>query len=306
LENSWQRKNRIRNSLLFFTLGSSPEELRAVALMVGSLRTFGGDLAEAPVWVFTTDMQVARPMETTNTRTVLLKDADSLPVYPFSRKVAACAMAEQLAPPGTGSLVWIDPSVLVVQPPVGFDLGENYDAAFRPVHIRNVGLPPEEPLDVFWKGIHAAAGVNEIPTTVTSFVDGQRLRSYFNSHTFSVNPTLGLMQRWNNLFQRLVADPSFQSSGCGDETHRVFLFQALLSTLIASSIEPGRVRILSPGYNYPYHLQEQIPAGMRLAALNEAVCFTYEDLPIHPGTLSGIQVYEPLRSWLEAQIIGVT
>lgn len=306
MENSWQRKNRIRNSLLFFTLGTSPEELRAVALMVGSLRTFGGDLAEALVWVFTTDLQAARPLETANTRTVLLKDADSLPVYPFSRKVAACALAEQLAPQGTGSLVWIDPSVLVVKPPVGFDLGENYDAAFRPVHIRNVGLPPAEPIDAFWRGIYAAAGVDEITTTTTSFVDGQRLRSYFNSHTFSVNPALGLMQRWNMLFQRLATDPSFQASACGDETHRVFLFQALLSTLIASSIEPGRVRILPPGYNYPYHLQEQIPAGRRLAALNEAVCFAYEDLSIHPATLSGIQVHEPLRSWLEAQFNGVT
>lgn len=291
--------------MLFFTLGAA-EDLRAVALMVRSLRTFGGELAAAPLLIFTTDMRAASQLEDVNTRRILLKDAERLPAYPFSRKVAACAQAEQLAPPGTGSLAWIDPSVVFVQPPVEFDLGEDYDAAFRPVHIRNIGLPPEDPLDTFWKGIYTAAGVDEITTTTTSFVDGQRLRSYFNSHTFSVNPALGLMQRWNILFQRLAADPAFQSSACGDGTHRVFLFQALLSTLIATSIEPGRVRILPPGYNYPYHLQEQIPADRRLAALNEAICFTYEDLPIHPATLTGIQVYEPLRSWLEAQIEGVT
>jgi hypothetical protein len=306
LEDSWQRENRIRNKVLFFTLGTTAEDLRAVALMVGSLRTFGGELAEAPLFIYTTDVQAATQLEAANTRLVLLNDADRLPTYPFRMKVAACAQAEQLAPPGTGSLVWIDPYVLVVQPPLEFDLGENYDAAFRPVHIRNVGLPPEEPLDAFWKGIYTAAGVDEISTTTTSFIDGQCLRSYFNSHTFSVNPALGLMQRWKILFQRLAIDPSFQSSACGDETHRVFLFQALLSALIASSIESGRVRILPPSYNYPYHLQEQISADSQLTALNEAVCFTYEDLSIHPATLSGIQVYEPLRSWLEAQIKGVT
>lgn len=306
MEDSWQRENQIRNKVLFLTLGTAVEDLRAVALMVGSLRTFGGELAEAPLFIFTTNMQAATRLVDENTLPVLLEDADRLPAYPFSRKVAACAQAEQLAPPGTGSLVWIDPSVLVVQPPVEFHLGENYEAAFRPVHIRNVGLTPEEPLDAYWKGIYTAAGVDEITTTTTSFIDGQRLRSYFNSHAFSVNPALGLMNRWNMLFQRLAADPSFQSSACGDETHRVFMFQALLSTLIASSIEPGRVRILPPSYNYPYHLQEQIPASRQLAALNEAVCLTYEDLSIHPATLSGIQVYEPLRSWLEAQINGVT
>jgi len=279
---------------------ASGNSLHAVRLMIDSLRTFGGELAEMPCWVFSTDKDRVRSLEDEHTSFQPVTMSDPVASYPFGIKVAACARGEELAPAGMNSLVWIDPFCLVVQPPILFELGVDCDAAFRPVHIRNVGLPPCEPPDAFWHGIYAAVGIDEIQTTVTSFVDGQLLRSYFNSHAFSINPALGLMQRWDELFQKLVGDRSFQSSACADEPHQVCLFQALLSTLVATSIDPARLRILPPDYNYPYNLQERILTDRRLAALNETVCFTYEDRPIHPVAVTGIEVHEPLRAWLAA------
>jgi hypothetical protein len=41
------------------------------------------------------------------------------------------------------TLVWLDLGCLVVQPPVLFELGSQYGAALRLVHIRNVGMPAE-------------------------------------------------------------------------------------------------------------------------------------------------------------------
>ena len=266
--------------------------------MIDSLRTFGGEFTEMPCWVFSTDKDRVRSLEDIHTSIQPLTISDSLAIYPFGSKVAACACAEELAPASMNSLIWIDPSCIVVQPPILFELGVDCDAAFRPVHIRNVGLPPCEPLNAFWHGIYAAVGMDDIQTTVTSFVDGQLLRSYFNSHAFSINPALGLMQRWDELFQKLVGDRSFQSSACSDEPHQTFLFQALLSTLVATSVDPARLRILPPYYNYPYNLQDRIPSDRRLAVLNDTVCFTYEDRPIHPAAVTGIEVYEPLRAWL--------
>jgi hypothetical protein len=219
--------------------------------------------------------------------------------YPFGRKVAACARAEELAPAGTEALVSIDPSCLIVQPPVLFDLGPSFDAAFRPVHIRNVGLPPGEPLDAFWQGIYAALGVKDIATTITSFVDGQRLRAYFNSHSFAINPALGLMKRWYALFQQLVGDETFQAAACADEVHQIFLFQALLSALVASALDPARLRILPPTYNYPYNLQGRVPADRRAATLDDLVCFTYEERTIHSEAIQDIQVGDRLRAWLK-------
>jgi hypothetical protein len=286
---------------LFLTTIS--EEVKpAVHLLVDSLRAFGGDLAGSQFWIFTTDPKLSYGRE--DDRTCLLPLVVPAPVaaYPFGRKVAACAQAEQLVPAGTRSLVWIDSSCMFVQPPILFDLGAAFDAAFRPVHIRNVGLSPVESLDAFWQGIYTVLGVKDVGNTVTSFIDDQRLRTYFNSHAFSVNPALGLMRRWYEIFQRLLNDRQFQEAACPDERHKIFLFQALLSALVASSLEPTRVRILPPTYNYPYNLHDRVPADRHAVSLDELVCFTYEDRKIHPNALIDIQVHEPLRAWLEARL----
>jgi hypothetical protein len=291
----------MNSDIIFFTIAGANDK-GAARLMIDSLRTFGGDLANVPFWVFAIDPEPAQSLEGEYTRVLSLTLPNPVAAYQFGYKVAACARAEELAPAGTRSLAWIDPSCLVVQPPGFFMLDAGLDAAFRPVHIRNVGLPPSEPLDAFWQGIVTAVGVNDISTTITSFVDDQLLRTYFNSHAFAIHPTLGLMQRWYELFQQLVGDASFQAKACADELHQVFLFQVLLSTLVATTIDPVRIRILPPTYNYPYHLQDMIPTDRRLTALNETVCFAYEDCSIHPNQISGIDLHEPLRSWLATRV----
>ena len=282
------------------TLQSAP----AVRLMIDSLRSFGGELSEALVWVFSRDADSIQKLEEEHTRIFPLSVSDPVAAYRFGEKVTACAQAEELVPTGTRSLVWIDPICLIVQPPILFNLIPDMDAAFRPVHIQNIGLHASQPLDAFWKGIYASVGVDNISFTVTSFVDGQLLRPYFNSHAFSVNPQLGLMKRWYELFDRLTSDKAYQSSACADGFHKTFLFQALLSTLITASIEPTRLCLLPSNYNYPYNLQDRISADRKLASLNEAVCFVYEDRSIRPDDITGIEIHEPLRSWLETRMQG--
>lgn len=287
--------------VLFLTTATE-SDLSSLRLMLRSLRTFGGELARAPVWIFTPSPASLACFQ--DDRTQIRKFAAVLPATKclFGERVAACAEAEREAPKGTGSLIWIDSGCLVIQPPVLFDLGPNYDAAFRPVHHRNVGLPPQVPLDAFWRGICAAVGLEDIPGTVTSFADGQHLRSYFNTHAFSINPRLGLMQRWYELYTNLAGDGVFQQAACADDLHQVFLFQAVLSTLVSSAIDPRRLLILPPAYNYPYHLQSQIPPARRIQRINDAVCLVHEQADLHPESLIGIDIVEPLRTWLDTNI----
>ncbi len=262
--------------------------------MIASLRTFGGPLANAPLWVFSSHPGRLVGLEDHATRLLPL-DPPATPCL-FGEKVAACASAEALTPTGTRALVWIDPGCLVVQPPLRFTLGDEFDAAFRPVHIRNVGLPASAPLDPFWQGIYTAVGIRDLPSTVTSFVDGQVLRSYFNSHAFAINPALGLLQAWQAHFQLLISNLSFQSTTCADALHQTFLFQTLLSALVAASIAPARLDLLPPVYNYPCHLQERIPDSRRITLLNDLVCFAYEELDL--AHLAGFEIHDPLKSWL--------
>jgi hypothetical protein len=295
------RNNENIPNAVFLTKVRTPAGKHAARLLIESIRSFGGKMSPRAVWVFAVDPQnepccdLAAPQ----VEVIPLSVPEAVSGYPFGDKVAACARAEILAPKDIRSFIWLDLNCLVVQPPVLFDLNGGCGAALRPVHIRNVGLSPSEPLDAFWKGICAALGVEDIPGTVESFVDRRRLRAYFNSHGLAVDPGLGLFQRWYECFEGLVCDKEFQLAACRDESHRVFLFQAVFSALVSSSLDRERIRILPATYNYPYNLHDRVPEDRRAAALNDLVCFTFEGRTIRPGAVKDIRIREPLRSWLE-------
>lgn len=289
---------------IFITKVRTTDGKAAARLLIESLQTFGGEMSGCPVWVFASDPQDESCSDLAGGQVQVfpLPVPAAIRQYPFGDKVLACARAEALAPAGVQSLIWLDLECLVVQPPLLFDLGDECEVALRPVHLRNVGLPPSEPLDAFWKGICAELGIDDVHSTVYSFIDHQPLRAYFNSHGLSVRPACGLFRRWYRHFERLVSDQAFQAVACQDERHQIFLFQALFSALVASSLDARRIRLLPPTYNYPYNLHRRVPAARRAAALNDLVCFTFEGRHLHPGAVTDVEVREPLRAWLEARI----
>jgi len=219
---------------------------------------------------------------------------ERFPPYPFAEKVYACARAEELAETEIRSLVWLSLDCLIVNPPLLFNLDPSADAAFRPVHHRNVGSPAHEPLDDFWQEIYRALKVDDMPYTVESFVDGQTLRPYFNSHCFAFNPATGLCRAWWTHFKAMVTNEAFQSGLCRDELHQIFLHQAILSTLVAKKLDWKRVRLLPPEYNYPLNLLDEMSPECRATNLNSLVSAVYEDA----FPWGSIEIQQPLRSWL--------
>jgi hypothetical protein len=285
---------------LFFTLLGGPDDEWSARLLIDSVRTFGGPLRDSPFWVFLRDPEKlpGRRLEGTGVRLIPLQIDPSYPRYVLGSKVYASAQAEALAGPGVESLVYLTPQCLVTQPPVLLDLGDAFDVAIRPVHIQNVGLTPAEPLDGFWSGVYQAVGVTDVDLTVESFVEGQRIRAYYNSGAYAVNPAWGLFRRWRELFLALVRDETYQRGPCQDERHQIFLHQAVLSALIAATIAPARIRLLPPTYGYPLHLHHETLPSRQAQALDDLVCIIYEELLPDPERLTGIAVREPLRSWL--------
>jgi len=284
---------------VFFTCVKTLRERNCARMLIDSIRTFGGPLSNAPVLIFE-----ANPHEVPcdellidGVQTVMLNLPDNIKGYYFSSKVWACAQAEKLAAQNTRSLVWLAPEVLIVQPPVGFNLSPDFDAAVRPVHIRNVGSLSGSPLDGFWQGVYRTLGVEDVHFDVVSFVDDQRLRAYFNTAALAIKPGRGVFRRWYELFEKLVNDRAFQSTACKENLHRIFLHQAILSTLIVTMLEPEKIRMLPPVYGYPYNLQPSIPDEQRACELIDLVCVVYEERSLHPGEMD-ITVNEPLRSWL--------
>jgi len=280
----------------FFTLIDSQRGARNAALLIESLRSFGGSLSQSPFWVFSAQPQhTSRLFAGPNILTFPLEVESSCQSYIFTAKVHACAQAESLAAGKVQSLVWLSTDSLIVNPPTLFSLNTAYDAAFRTVHIRNIGSPAQEPLDSFWEAVYQTVGLDKAPFAVESFVDEQVIRPYFNSHCFAIDPSLGLCHLWLERFKEMVSDQAFQSGPCADELHQVFLHQAILSTLVAKHLPKEQIRFLPLEYSYPLHFHHQVPAQSRPLLLNDLVCAVYE------GYLEGgeIAVQEPLRSWLD-------
>ncbi len=290
-------------SCVFVTRASTAQQSVQARLLVESIRAFGGPLHGCPIWLFApgTEDVPCDAFDALGVRVLPLAAPGELP-YWFAAKVAACARAEELAGPEVRSLVWVSHDSVFVQPPLLFDLGPEVDVAVRPVHVKNVGLLATEPLDSFWRGVYRSIGVADVEATIESFVGAQRIRAYFNSHALAVNPDTGLFSRWFERFDALVRDEAFQAGPCQDELHRIFLHQAVLSALIATTIEPQRIRMLPADYSYPYNLHDSVPADRRAAALNDLVSITCEERSLDPEKMDDIEVREPLRAWLSARV----
>ncbi len=291
----------MNDSSVFMTLCTTSMERKKLRLLLESIRHFGGILRESEVWVFQTgeDKEWIEYPWDGRTRVIPLEVPAALCQYPFGAKVAACARAEAMAGNDIMSLIWIDPGCLVVAPPVLFLLEDGECAAVRPVHVRNVGLVAGGEPDEYWRGIFDAVGAPETTSTVETFVEGIRIRSYFNTHAFSVRPSAGIMGEWMESFTELVQDGEYQASSCEDHLHRIFLHQAVFSALIAGIHGMHGVRLLPETYTYPYNLQDRVPEVRRASLLNDLVSVAYESRPLHPSQVDDIGIGEPLRSWLE-------
>ena len=299
--------NDSSEKIIFLTWVYSARQKNIVQFLIDNLRTFGGSLSQCPVWVFEVSPQTicCKDLQSERVQVLPLETPNSVKQYNYADKVYACAQAESLAPAETHSLVWLTTECLFIQPPILFNLAQDFDAAVRPVHIKNVGLLAAEPVDDFWKQVYKVAGVDDILTTVESFVDAQHIRAYFNSAAFAVNPATGLFSRWFECFETLVRDQSFQAKACQDERHQIFLHQAILSTLLVTMLDPERLRILPHEYVYPYNLHQDVPLDRRAAVMNELVCIYYEGRTLVPGAIDDIEVNEPLRSWLREHAEGI-
>jgi hypothetical protein len=288
------------HTLTFATAVGQADQIAKARLLIDSVRTFGGILSGSPFLVYELDPANAScdqlrsdPMEI-----VPLSVSVTLRGYPFAGKVSACADAERRVKNENGQLVWISPDCLVVGEPREMILSSHYDAAIRPVHIRNVGLLLGEEPNTYWQGIYTKLGGAVTDVSLETIVDQQTIRAYFNSHAFSIRASLGLMGRWLEAFIALVEDRSYQDTACADILTRIFLHQATLSALLVTELSEKRIHLLPTTYSYPYNLHTSVPDHRQVTDMCELVTFAYEDRSLDPRVVEDIQISEPLRTWL--------
>ena len=110
---------------------------------------------------------------------------------------------------------------------------------------------------------------------------------------------LGLLKTWAETFDRLVHHPDFEALYLKNKLYAVFMHQAILSALVVKSLDWELARLLPPEYSYPLHFHQEIPKERRPGSLNSLVCPVYEGGYRYPDSLSGIDVEDPLKIWLQ-------
>ena len=303
--------NEILLKIVFVMLVTSPAEEKQANILISSIRDFGGIYADNPVYLFMSDTLGApcRSIKSPNVKLISLDVNSELPDYPFLYKVLACAQAEELLQGKSEIIVWMDVDGLVLSEPTEFYLGKNKKIAIRPVNLRNnVGLPADEPADLYWKKIYeyTKLRVNKIPV-VETLVDKQEVRMYLNCAIFSIRSDLGIFSEWKKLFLLLLNDPEYQSKSCTTINHKIFLHQAVLSAIVAKRIRENEIQWFSQKAGYPLHHHDEMDHDKKVYILNQLESLIYERLWDAPHwIMCTIRVDEPLRSRLRENYERVT
>ena len=298
-------------NLVFVMLVTSPAEEKQANILINSIRDFGGIYADSPVYVFMSDTLNAHchSIKSPNVKFITLDADNNMPDYPFLYKVLACAKAEELLKGKSDIIVWMDVDALVLKEPSEFCLGKNKKISIRPVNLRNnVGLPADEPADMYWQKIYdyTRLKVNKVPV-VETLVDKTQVREYLNCAIFSIRSDQCIFSDWKRIFLLLVNDPDYQRKACTTINHKVFLHQAVLSAIISKRIKENEIQWFSQRAGYPLHHHKELDQGIRALKLNQLESVIYERLWDAPHwIMCAIRVDEPLRSWLRVNYERVT
>ena len=271
-------------------------------LCVESLRTFGGPLADAPVYAF-----APRSGRGPDERTVAALRAlgatfvddplnPELGELPHTNKAFVAAWAEERLDHEV--LVFVDSDTVFLNEPALLAAGD-WDAALRPVGAVNVGSTGEgHHNEDVWQTLYAELGVESRPF-IETVVERERVRAYFNSGLVALRRGSGIAHAWREATVRLARSPVAFAV-----RRRRQIDQLALAGVLTDRFE--RVRVLPDTYNYPLPKRTLLPPAMQSLELTDLV-HVHGHRWLHlPGFLTEVEPAldpqtEPYR-WLKQRL----
>ena len=246
---------------------------RQALLLFESIRTYGGSLAECPIYALAPRAGLGVGAEARDRLDALRVDYidDVLNTecveYGSANRVVAAAHIERTT--AHELLVVLDSDTLVLREPEAFLLPRDVDVAARPVDCKGMCTSgPDDPHDAYWRELCETCGVryDDIPW-IPSYVDDVRAKASYNGGLVVVRSDRGILRRWSDFFLASVraglrprAEAVVMRSSTGAVAASASRMwgsnQAALSLAMWSTTR--RVRALEPTYNYPLHLHEAL------------------------------------------------
>ncbi|MDH4209830.1 MAG: hypothetical protein OEV79_00055 [candidate division WOR-3 bacterium] len=295
------------NTKLIFTTVAYPVEWSEAntLLLIESIRNFGGDLSQSPIWCFVPDFgpQPSEPFRKRitelNAELISFEIEREIARFFFAADIRAAALAESLADGKTDILAWVSSNTIILQEPADLLLAADKNLGYRPVHHANVGSLYDKPIDPFWSLVYRYCNVPEERVfPMKTHVDQNILRPYFNAGILVIRPEDGLFKTWQDKFFEIYQAPELTELYESDERYLIFIHQALLSGVILSTFAPSEIQELPRSYNYPLHLFEEDVTAHRPSSLDELITVRHEGLQKITDWINKIPGGEQFKQWL--------
>ena len=272
-----------KEKIVFAVMGERESQLEYILLMAESIRTFGGEYKESPIWVYL-------PQALTNLSNEMENKFESFDVeikeieapekslwFFLSRKVYAAAKAEEEAVENFDVLAWLNYDTILLNEPSEFILPENVSLGYRPVMHKNIGLFYDEPLDEFWQKSFDLMSVDEknIFPIITP-ADGDTIKPYINAGCLIVRPERKIMKDWVNKFERLYNDARLTELCGQDRLHRIFIHQVALTGVLLNYLNKDEFVQLSEQVNYPLFFNETFGSKNDFHDVTGVITFRHE------------------------------
>jgi hypothetical protein len=290
-------------NLIFTCLATTSSYLTfQVPLFAASLRTYGGDLSECPLWVFiphdgdSVPNEVMERLKALQVTIFSLDCASHEREFPFATHVRAAASAESKAREYGALLAWMGIDTLILNPPTAFLLEKHISVGYRPVHHTLIGSLLENPPDPFWSLIYEKLRVpQDAVFPMHPHVDHNIIRPYVNAGHLVVRPERRIFQTWWESFKLVYDDPSFEPLYEQNILYEIFIHQAVITGVILSQLRKEELLELPFTYNYPLHLYHEAPEDLRPEHVNDLVTVRYEKLDV----LKKFPFQESVKKWLK-------
>jgi hypothetical protein len=271
-----------------------PLEEQAV-LLARSIRRYAGRFRDAPIYTYQPRHGTAIGEETLAALCGLGVSHSTEPLNerfaacPFVNKVYATARAEETL--NEDVLVFVDSDTIFMAEPSELDLPADVVAAALPVCNRRLGSTgPGDLNEPYWQSLYSTCNV-ATDARITTAIDGERIRPYFNSGLVAVRRRSGLFARWRADFEALLA-----AGRVAESTGINGMDEFSLAVTLGRAID--RVRVLDLRYNYPlqWHERRLLRSPWREAQLDDLVHAHYRfyftlpdylqivDPPLDPGS----------------------
>jgi hypothetical protein len=277
-------------------------------ILVRSLRQFGGELADIPVWIYVPE---GREMQGPALDALYELKVEVIPFaldealwkFPFASKAVASALAEARAEAEGVQLAWHDRTGMVGNTPKDFILPSGKAIGFRPTDIANIGAPYGEPLPSFWQKFlaHFGLSADQLPP-ITTAIDQKTLHLYVNAGLLVVRPEYQTLRTWAANLEETYLLPEFKSFYQENQAYSVFMHQAALTAAVVQTTQPGERLILPDSYLFSVDNFFDYPEALQPVKLDDIVTGRFHDFFALENWRDLVIASEDLMQWFEAQL----